>query len=187
PASARAIFAPAARNLPIGGHVLTARRPGDSRAVRILYQHTRDIERQLEFLVGNLVMDARYECCVANLATLHETASKEGLTDATLTADALTTADTPEPANATTQALLENTTMRQASTAADHPVPVAEATTSDAHLKPEDHSVALLRHLMYLRQLAASICDTSSVRAYLELYEQMRDDVLQFPSAMAEW
>ncbi|RKP34003.1 hypothetical protein BJ085DRAFT_37784 [Dimargaris cristalligena] len=59
------VFSPATTSVPIGGSSVTQRRPADSRAIRILYQYTSDIERQLEFLVGNLIMDAQYQCWLA--------------------------------------------------------------------------------------------------------------------------
>ncbi|KAJ1925434.1 hypothetical protein IWQ60_004554 [Tieghemiomyces parasiticus] len=148
-------FAPAASSLPLGGSAVTERRPGDSRAIRVLYQYTSDIERRLEFLVGNLVMDAQYLCWHANSSALVPSAavapSREDLTGA--------------------------------ATGSLSPVTSAAVSSAPALLGAHSASVAaLLHHLAYLRPLAAGVCPPAVSASYLNLYEQMARTVLSASS-----
>ncbi|KAJ1641601.1 hypothetical protein IWQ61_010778, partial [Dispira simplex] len=127
--------------------------------------YTCDIERHLEFLVSNLLVDARYQCLVHSQAgtsteeTDHHTkpAQDNGDEEATVSR---TTAVVPEESVGDTP---DEEPVRETSS----PVDLSAART------------ALIHHLAHLRQLAVSVCDAGCSFAYIERYEQMGQALLQ--------
>ncbi|KAJ1962453.1 hypothetical protein IWQ62_003523, partial [Dispira parvispora] len=168
----QSVFSPATKNQRfalVGSSlpVMSKRRPANNRAVRVLYQYTCDIERYLDFLVSNILVDARYHCLVHIQAGAGTEETDHHVKQAQGTGEE--EAVVPQTIAVVPEQSAGNTPGEEAIGKTSPTVDLSAART------------ALVHHLAHLRQLAVSVCDVSCSFAYIERYEQMGQALLQSP------